>query len=203
VALDDRGGQKLFAYAPTKEELFILQNFTLAMSQPFRLLPQDLSLYISNAARGHSALGNATPGYATPMPENPESSSSPAWNPSHVLPSDNEGPSHLATHESEHVLLDTQLVDAQLRVIVTGGIYKEKDMTVSIQSVNGQLVIRWWSYKTWIPLDLKWVTPKYPNPRHDNSLMIVISGEHCGKYVHRIYHQYEGGKLTVIVGVVN
>jgi hypothetical protein len=47
------------------------------------------------------------------------------------------------------------------------------------------------------------VTPKYPNPRHDNGLMIVISGEHCGKYVRRIYHRYEGGKLTVIVGVVN
>jgi hypothetical protein len=26
---------------------------------------------------------------------------------------------------------------------------------------------------------------------HDNGLLIVIKGEHCGKYVCRIHHQYE------------
>jgi hypothetical protein len=75
-------------------------------------------------------------------------------------------------------------------------------MTVSIQSTNEKLVIRWKSYNSWIPLDPEWVTPKYPNAKHDNGLMIVISGDHCGKYVRRIYHRYEGENLTVILGVV-
>jgi hypothetical protein len=196
MTLDGRGGQKLFAYAPTNDELFIPRNYTLCMSQPFHPLPQDLSAYIN------VVLPNATPGNATPMPENPDSSSSPAWNPSHLLPPDNP-PTRLPIQETKHVLLDSRLLDAPLRVVVTGGTYKEKEMTVSIQSAsNGKLVIRWKSYNTWIPLDPEWVTPKYPNAKHDNGLMIVISGDHCGKYVRRIYHRYEGEKLTVILGVV-
>lgn len=198
VTFDGRGGQKLDDYAPTKDELFRPQNFTLAMRQPFQPLPQSIAAYIDAVPL------NATPGYATPMPENPGSSSSPAWNPSHVLPPDHELPSPPPFQEPKHILLDSRLLDAQLKVVVNGGdIYKEKEMTASVQSVNQKLVIRSKSYNSWIPLDPKWVTPKYPHATHDNGLMIVISGDHCGKYVRRIHHRYEGEKCTVILGVVN
>jgi hypothetical protein len=40
-------------------------------------------------------------------------------------------------------------------------------------------------------MEPKWVEVKPPNPTHDNGLLIVIKGEHCGKYVHCIHHQYE------------
>jgi hypothetical protein len=99
--------------------------------------------------------------------------------------------------------LDSRLIGAQLKVVVNGGSYKKKEVTASIESVNGQLTIGWKSYKTWKHLEPEWVTPKHPNGLRDNGLLVVISGAHCGKYVRRIYHRYEADKLTVILGVVN
>jgi hypothetical protein len=40
-------------------------------------------------------------------------------------------------------------------------------------------------------MEPKWVEVKPPNPTHNNGLLIVIKGEHCGKYVCHIYHRYE------------
>ena len=40
-------------------------------------------------------------------------------------------------------------------------------------------------------MEPKWVEVKSPNPTRDNGLLIVIKGEHCGKYVRRIHHRYE------------
>lgn len=153
---------------------------------------------------------DAAPGYTTPMPELPFLSSL-VWNPSHTLPSEEEpaltGPSCLpVTHERDqpkHVLLDSRLIGAQLKVVVNGGSYKKKEVTASIESVDEQLTIGWKSYKTWKRLELEWVTPKHPNGLWDNGLLVVISGAHCGKYVRQIYHRYKGDKLTVILGVVN
>ena len=37
---------------------------------------------------------------------------------------------------------------------------------------------------------------------HDNGLLVVIKGEHCGKYVKRLQHKREDGKTYMIVAVV-
>jgi hypothetical protein len=29
-----------------------------------------------------------------------------------------------------------------------------------------------------------------PNPTWDNGLLVVVEGEHCGKYVRQIHHRY-------------
>ena len=155
-------------------------------------------------------MANPAPGYATPTPELPYLSS-PAWNPSHMLTSDIEpsleGPSRLHAVQEQvaknHILLDSRLLNAQLKVVVTGGTYSKKELTASIHSGEAGLVIRWQSYRIWINLEPDWVTPKYPSPTRDNGLMVIISGEHCGKYVRRIYHRYEGEKPIVLLGVVN
>jgi hypothetical protein len=34
------------------------------------------------------------------------------------------------------------------------------------------------------------VSSKSPNPTRDNGLLVVVKGEHCGKYVRRIHHRY-------------
>jgi hypothetical protein len=49
------------------------------------------------------------------------------------------------------------------------------------------------------------VTPKHPNPTRDNSLLVVIKGDHRGKYVRRIHHRYERGEGSAIIrlAVVN
>jgi hypothetical protein len=148
------------------------------------------------------------------MPEPSLFPVSPAWDPSsHILeynsdcplarPDYQPGSSDCKQGENEHPLLDSRLQNAQLRVVVTGGDYNRKELTASVQSVGGQLSIRHKHYNSSKALVPEWVTPKYPNPTRDNGLLIVIKGDHCGKYVRRIHHRYEGEKAIVILAVVN
>jgi len=47
-----------------------------------------------------------------------------------------------------------------------------------------------------------WVSSRSPNPTRDNGLLMVIEGEHCGKYVRRIHHKYyeeNGNKQALIM----
>jgi hypothetical protein len=46
------------------------------------------------------------------------------------------------------------------------------------------------------------VSSKSPNPTRDNGLLVVVEGEHCGKYVRRIHHRYhevDGDKQPLIL----
>jgi hypothetical protein len=104
---------------------------------------------------------------------------------------------------NQHPLLDSRLQNAPLRVVVTGGDYKQKELTASVRSVDGQLSIQRQIYKSSEALLPEWVTPKYPNPTRDNGLLIIIKGDHCGKYVRRIHHRYEGKEAIIILAIVN
>jgi hypothetical protein len=144
------------------------------------------------------------------MPE-PSSSSTPAWDPNSHLPETVLEPGPLAgpsrglviPSSSKHILLDSRLLNAQLKVVVTGGSYNKKELTASIEAVGGQPTILFKCYKTSTPLTPDWVTPKHPNPTRDNGLLVVIKGDHCGKYVRRIHHRYEGDKTIMVLGVMN
>ncbi len=102
-----------------------------------------------------------------------------------------------------HVLLDPRLLGAQLKVSVTGGKFDHKELTASVLSVDGRLCIQRQVYKTFKTLLPNQVTPKHPNPTRDNGLLVVIKGDHCGKYVRRIHHRYQGEEAIVILAVVN
>ena len=39
-------------------------------------------------------------------------------------------------------------------------------------------------------------------PTHDNGLLVVMKGKHCGKYVQRIHHRYEQETVIIILGVI-
>ena len=58
------------------------------------------------------------------------------------------------------------------------------------------------SYKTSESLDPAWVSTKHPHPTHDKGLLVVIKGEHCGKYARQIYHRYDQETAIIILGVV-
>jgi len=103
-----------------------------------------------------------------------------------------------------HPLLDERLVGALLKVIVNGGgfTYKNREVTVSIVKDEGEVGIRHYIYNGSRRLDPAWVSPKNPNPTRDNSILMVIKGGHCGKYVRRIHHRYHednGNKQTLIL----
>jgi hypothetical protein len=80
--------------------------------------------------------------------------------------------------------------------------YKKREVTVSIAKIQGVVSIRHYVYNTSKGLPAVWVTPKSPNPTRDNGLIMVVKGDHCGKYVRRIHHRYHednGNKQTLMI----
>jgi len=102
-----------------------------------------------------------------------------------------------------HILLDLRLLGAQLRVFVTGGKFNHKELTASVRFKDGRLNIQRQVYHSFRTLLPDWVTPKHPSPTRDNGLLVVVKGDHCGKYVRRIHHRYKGEEAIVILAVVN
>jgi hypothetical protein len=88
-----------------------------------------------------------------------------------------------------------------------GETYKNREVAVSIAKVEGVVSIRHVVYNTSRGLFPHWVSPKRPNPTRDNGILMVVKGDHCGKYVRRIHHRYHednGNKQTLILlAVVN
>lgn len=68
--------------------------------------------------------------------------------------------------------------------------YKNREVPVSIAKVDGVVSIRHHVYNTSRRLTPAWVLSKSPNPTRDNGLLMVVKGDHCGKYVRRIHHRY-------------
>ena len=90
----------------------------------------------------------------------------------------------------QYPLLDERLVGAQLKVVVNGDGYKNREVIISIAKSEGVVSIRHYVYTTSKGLFPEWVSSKSPNPTRDNGLLMVVKGEHCGKYVRRIHHRY-------------
>jgi len=142
-------------------------------------------------------------------------SSSPAWDPSSRTPVatpdlDLARPSievgqQLVMQCSHvvHPLLDPRLVGKQFKVVANGGNFKQKEIVVGIALISGQLSIRHNKYKTSESLSPEWVSLKHPNPKRDNGLLVVIQGEHCGKHVRQIHHQFENEQVKMILAVIN
>lgn len=180
----------MYDYALPKSEIFIPRNHG---SQPIEFPPRNAQIPSCSVP----SLNAPNLGSGTPMPEQPLSSS-PAWDPSSRTPLGQSNSldipsssSHLPpsiNSEAQHILLDPRLLDAQLRVYVNGGRFRNEELTVSVQSVEGQLIFCRTVYKKSKHLEAEWVTAKHPNPTRDNGLLIVIKGHHCGKHVRRIHH---------------
>ena len=179
-------GCKLFNFKNPKSKQFEPRNYA---PQP----PQQLLA---------SSSGNT--GNTTPLPDwSP--SSTPAWDPLSRTPLalrvDDSTPlapsppsmnaqtllpgSSCVTSKTsiQHPLLNWQLQETQLKVVVNGGKFKQKELVASPVSVDGQLSMHHTIYNTSEYLPPDWVSPKHPNPKRDNGLLVVIKGEHCGKYV--------------------
>jgi len=161
-------------------------------------------------------IAETTPGYATPMPEQPFSSS-PAWDPSSRTPiselehldaavCDDRTPRASSSNaltssrqDIQHLLLDPRLLGIDLKVIVSGEKDKDRELVASLTSLEGRLSIRRDLYNKSEYLSPELVSPKHPNPTRDNGLLVVIKGEHCGKYVRRIHHAYHDQNENVVI----
>ena len=88
-----------------------------------------------------------------------------------------------------------------------GETYKNREVVVSIAKIEGVVNIRHEVYNTSRGLFPAWVSPKRPNPTRDNNILMVVEGNHCGKYVRRIHHRHHednGNKQALILlAVIN
>ena len=87
-------------------------------------------------------------------------------------------------------------------IVNDGETYKNREVTVSIAKVEGVVSIRHQVYNVSRGLFPAWVSPKSPNPTRDNGILMVVKGDHCGKYVRRIHHRYDednGHKRALIL----
>jgi hypothetical protein len=92
----------------------------------------------------------------------------------------------------EHLLLDPHLVGKTVRVAIIGSEHHKKQVPVAVVHNFDKVALHQSWHQVSCFLEPKWVEVKPPNPTRDNGLLIVvIKGEHCGKYVRRIHHQYE------------
>jgi len=62
-------------------------------------------------------------------------------------------------------------------------------VSISLGQDNRVAIRQLWRNQTFY-VDPKWVTIIHPSPTRDNGLLLVIRGDHCGKYVRRIHHYY-------------
>ena len=87
-------------------------------------------------------------------------------------------------------------------IVNDGETYKNREVTGSIEKLEGVVTIRHHVYNTSRGLFPATVLPKSPNPTRDNGILMVIKGNHCGKYVRRIHHRYHednGNKQALIL----
>ena len=179
-----------------------------------------------NRAQSTSMPAPILTGGATPMPDS-YSSSTPAWDPSSRTPTshshsfDFDLPSTAASSSTAatssttttsstvaisssplHPFLDKRLTGKSLKATVNGHGHTNKDMVVTVVETEGELSICYTHYNRTHFLQPATVTAKHPNPLRDNGLLVVISGEHCGKLVRRIHHRYVEGHALVNLAVV-
>ena len=103
---------------------------------------------------------------------------------------------------AHHPLLKLPLVGVSLKANVTEADGKVKEQNISIVEHNGRPRLIRTVHSTSFFLSPDRVSAKHPNATRDNGLLVVIQGEHTGKYVRRIHHKYSDGRPSMILAVV-
>ncbi|KAF9470697.1 hypothetical protein BDN70DRAFT_939501 [Pholiota conissans] len=188
--------------------------------------PKMASVHLQQAT---SSFNSECDGSSTPLSN--EFSSTPAWDPSSTTPLDNlswqshawngfekaDASSHLSQASQQpsdqtvmasssiprHYLLDVALANAKLTAAVNGGGHNIKELTILFELIGGQISLRYIKHNTKHILQPEWITPKQPSATQHNGLLIVIKGEHRGKYARRITHDNTStGPVIVLAAVV-
>jgi hypothetical protein len=102
----------------------------------------------------------------------------------------------------EHRLIHSSFLGNFFQVIVNGGAYTNKELTAKVVMVDGNILLRYACRGTDYPLLSEWVRPLHPSPTHDNGLVIVIEGEHHGKYLRRLHHNGYKKSALMVAAVV-
>lgn len=194
--LDDTG----VIFIHTNRSGQYLHEFMWPINDAFRPAPEFLESIRRTFVPHSTASSVLPPRYPTPPP------ASGSQTPSHrqtvanfndfsSLGSDPyPSTSRLDADSPRHWILDHRLTDKPLQVIVTGGEYSAKHITVVPTAVDGRVVVRWKHYRSWKNVKPGWISVKHPAANRDNGLLVVIAGIHTGSYVRRYDHFYKDSK---------
>jgi hypothetical protein len=94
-------------------------------------------------------------------------------------------------------------MDIEVVAVVTGGKYTKKKLVVHSMMVDRQLRILYRSYSTTTGLDPEWVSLAEVNVTRYEGLLVVIRGEHLGKFGRRIHYGQFGKEKRALVAFVN
>ncbi|THU98472.1 hypothetical protein K435DRAFT_964919 [Dendrothele bispora CBS 962.96] len=97
-------------------------------------------------------------------------------------------------------ILDERLVGKKMTVTPHSGRWRDRDIcVVSTRRGDGKIEIARIHYKKRCTFDPGLIFPKKPNYARDNGLLVVIKGEHTGKFVRRIHHTLKREMLVKVV----
>lgn len=85
-----------------------------------------------------------------------------------------------------------------MKVVVNGENFNNKEMVIFVEKGENGPIVRYTHYKQTKTLPVEWVSIKHPNLTRDDSLILIVKGDHCGKFVRRIHHKYENGQSQAI-----
>jgi len=140
----------------------------------------------------------------------PITPSSPTKSITVVAPKNHKDSTHLSRESSlvtvkledptSYWILHPSLIGKKLVVIAHGGGYLNKQLAVTpIRRDGDEVEVVWEHYNKRYFIHPQWVFPRRPNYARDNGLLIVVQGEHAGKYARRFNHKTSGIMYVEVV----
>jgi hypothetical protein len=84
-------------------------------------------------------------------------------------------------------------------VKVSNGPHPKPDATMSILAgQNNDVTIQQWWHNQSFYLKPEWVTLRHPSSTCNNGLLLVIRGNHCGKYLRHIHYYYDNDSHPIM-----
>jgi hypothetical protein len=94
-------------------------------------------------------------------------------------------------------------MDVRVEAVINGGQYNQKKAVVYASMVDGQPRIHHQNHGTVTILDPDWVSLPTVNVTRYDGLLVVIKGEHLGKFGRRIHFGHFGQEKRALVAFVN
>jgi hypothetical protein len=103
---------------------------------------------------------------------------------------------------TEHILFRPHLLDIKVQATVTGGQFNLSKVFVSSTMHEGKQQIIYKANRKIHVLDPNWVTIIHPNIKQTDALLVVLEGEHAGRFGLRICHSRSHSD-TALVHIIN
>ena len=103
----------------------------------------------------------------------------------------------------QHTLLHESLLDNKVQAKVVGGGLDLSKVFVYGSIQDGRPKLLYTANRKTQILEPNWVTITHPNVKQTDALLVVVKGEHIGKFALRICHSRRGSEVMALVEIIN